>query len=306
MIDQIGTYKIVNKINNKIYYGSSKHIKKRFKQHKSQLKNNKHHCLYLQRAYNKYGANNFEYIIDFPCDNIEDALKIEQEYIDENFKELYNTSKNVSGGDNISYHPQKDKIIQKMKISLKRKFSSMSQEERKNIYGHPGEKNPMYGHRHTKESRKKMSEKNKGRSSLYARIVIINGKEFRSISEAAKHLDVSNSVISRRIATKKYYYKYPEKIKNICPKLRKRFSEIAKNRTGKKNGFFGKHHSEKSKELIRQYRKEHIPSNARKVIIENKEYISIREASRQLKVHPSTIIYRIKKEKPGYAYKDNL
>ncbi len=57
MIDQIGTYKIVNKINNKIYYGSSKHIKK----HKSQLKNNKHHCLYLQRAYNKYGANNFEY-----------------------------------------------------------------------------------------------------------------------------------------------------------------------------------------------------------------------------------------------------
>ena len=51
----IGTYKIINKKTQKYYYGSSKNIYVRIIQHKSQLKNNKHHCVYLQNSYNKYG-----------------------------------------------------------------------------------------------------------------------------------------------------------------------------------------------------------------------------------------------------------
>ena len=153
----IGTYKIINKKSNKFYYGSSKHIKKRFWRHKSELKHNKHHCIHLQRAYNKYGKENFEYIIDTVCGNIDEAINLEQYYIDENYGTLYNTSKYASGGDNISYHPQKSEIIKKMKISLKYRYNSMTSEERKNKYGMRGKKNPMYGKTHTIETRNKIS-----------------------------------------------------------------------------------------------------------------------------------------------------
>ena len=43
----IGIYKIVNSINNKIYVGSAKNIKKRWSAHKSDLNKNKHHNKHL-------------------------------------------------------------------------------------------------------------------------------------------------------------------------------------------------------------------------------------------------------------------
>jgi group I intron endonuclease len=57
----MGIYKIKNIINGKIYIGSSKDITKRWKQHLSALKNNTHHSYHLQRAWNKYGEENFKF-----------------------------------------------------------------------------------------------------------------------------------------------------------------------------------------------------------------------------------------------------
>ena len=50
-----GIYFIRNKINNKIYVGSSKNLYNREKEHFSDLRKGKHHNIYLQRAYDKYG-----------------------------------------------------------------------------------------------------------------------------------------------------------------------------------------------------------------------------------------------------------
>jgi group I intron endonuclease len=58
-----GIYQIKNLKNNKIYIGSSKNIKERFLQHKYNLKNNKHCNPILQNSWNKYGEENFEFII---------------------------------------------------------------------------------------------------------------------------------------------------------------------------------------------------------------------------------------------------
>jgi len=58
-----GIYKITNVINKKVYIGSAISIKKRWKQHKRLLKNNKHYNTHLQSAYNKYGEVNFIYDI---------------------------------------------------------------------------------------------------------------------------------------------------------------------------------------------------------------------------------------------------
>ena len=54
-------YKILNKANGKFYIGSTNKVSRRWTHHKSNLKYNRHCNQKLQRAYNKYGKDNFEF-----------------------------------------------------------------------------------------------------------------------------------------------------------------------------------------------------------------------------------------------------
>lgn len=63
----IGIYAIRNIINNKIYIGSSNNIKRRFRRHKTELKNKKHSNKYLEKAYHKYGRKCFDFVIIELC-----------------------------------------------------------------------------------------------------------------------------------------------------------------------------------------------------------------------------------------------
>lgn len=87
----IGIYQIKNKINNKSYIGSSSRLKLRWNRHLTDLKCNVHHSLALQRAFHKYGYDNFEFIILENC-GIEKLLEREQYYLD-NLKPEYNICK---------------------------------------------------------------------------------------------------------------------------------------------------------------------------------------------------------------------
>lgn len=53
-------YKIHNIITGDCYIGSSVNLKERWKRHKKDLRKGKHHSIILQRAWNKYGEENFE------------------------------------------------------------------------------------------------------------------------------------------------------------------------------------------------------------------------------------------------------
>lgn len=66
--EKSGIYKIINLTNNKVYIGSAIDISHRFACHKYDLKNNRHHSNHLQKAYNKYGLENFKFEILFYCD----------------------------------------------------------------------------------------------------------------------------------------------------------------------------------------------------------------------------------------------
>jgi len=85
MSNDAGIYKIENKINGKVYYGSAMNgFIERWANHKSQLKNNKHGNVHLQAAWNKYGADNFEFVIILNCPP-EDCLIQEQALLDKYF-----------------------------------------------------------------------------------------------------------------------------------------------------------------------------------------------------------------------------
>jgi group I intron endonuclease len=62
-----GVYKITNKINGHCYIGSAVNIKNRWKGHRSDLSKNKHHSNHLQNAWNKYGADAFEFSVIEYC-----------------------------------------------------------------------------------------------------------------------------------------------------------------------------------------------------------------------------------------------
>ena len=76
-----GIYMIKNLINDKFYIGSSNNIIKRWSRHKDELKRGIHHSKYLQNAYDKYGKQNFEWLI-LSYEFEENLINSEQIYID--------------------------------------------------------------------------------------------------------------------------------------------------------------------------------------------------------------------------------
>lgn len=76
-----GVYEIVNTVNGKRYVGSSVNIEGRWANHRSQLNHGKHHSPALQRAWDKYGGNMFEWNVIIECKE-RDVLGLEQSEID--------------------------------------------------------------------------------------------------------------------------------------------------------------------------------------------------------------------------------
>ncbi len=63
-----GIYCIENMHNHKKYIGLSRDIRRRWNEHKSDLRNNNHENVYLQREWNIYGETSFEFNIIELCD----------------------------------------------------------------------------------------------------------------------------------------------------------------------------------------------------------------------------------------------
>lgn len=138
----IGIYEIRNLINNKVYIGQAKNIKRRWSYHKSKLKLNKHWNKYLQYSYNKYNKENFVFKIIEEC-NIEDLSRKESYWCNLfnsfNRKNGYNlTIPKINGGYNLTMEGKekiskvhKGKIISKElrnKISMANIGKVLSQE----------------------------------------------------------------------------------------------------------------------------------------------------------------------------------
>jgi group I intron endonuclease len=259
----IGVYKISNTLcpEGKYYIGYSCNIKQRLQTHKSTLRGGKHRNIRMQRAYEKYGSECFDYEILQECENEEDAKNVELSYLEDLTirDKLYNLHYNSSGGDMLTFHPDREQIIERMKNTQKKRNSELTQEEYKRKFcTKTGEKNGMYGRTHTDELKKRLSIINKGREP-------------------------------------------PNKGKKASQETKDKLSVIASERLGEKNPFFGKQHSEETKQKLRESMLGNIPTNAREILIDGETYISATEAGRQINVCTATILHRIKSPNPKFA-----
>jgi len=144
-----GIYKITNIINNKYYIGSSSNIKKRWKIHRYHANKGDHHSIHFQRAWSKYGKDNFIFEIIEELDNDHDLLlEVEQKYLDEltpwNNKIGYNISQIASGGDLISNHPNKEEIAKRRAEGHKRYIESLTEQDRHDKFARYGKDNPNW------------------------------------------------------------------------------------------------------------------------------------------------------------------
>lgn len=163
-----GIYSIRNTVNNKVYIGKTEmNFGDRWDSHKSLLKNNKHFNSYLQRAYNKYGVESFEFEIVRDCtgDSSDNINTLEIEFI-----KLYNSKSNgynmSDGGDGAR--------------------GAVRSAETKNKIGIKNREN-MLGRKASEETRKKMSDSQKLRTHTKETInKMSESKKNKAVAEETK------------------------------------------------------------------------------------------------------------------------
>lgn len=219
-LNKSGIYKITNTINDKCYIGSAVNIKNRWVQHIKHLNSDNHHSVYLQRAWNKDGKENFKFEILLICLKEELLIK-EQSFLDWLNPE-YNMCK--IAGSSLGYKhtihtrnkmssSQKGRIISeetrnkislankghntseetRLKISLSQKGKVISEETRlKQSIIKCGKKRTP----HTKETKEKMSDSAKGRirSKTTCLKLSIAGKNKKIPEEVRSKISLSVSM----------------------------------------------------------------------------------------------------------------
>lgn len=174
-------YRILNAQTGGFYIGSTRMGLARRKQHHlNDLRNNKHHCLHLQRSFNKYGEASFYFdVIEF-VEDVTTLVEREQHYLD-TLSPHFNSAKTAAG----NYHKTSGWVGKKHKPEtiVKMTGQKRSTQTRENIstamkgkkrtafsddarqrmsHAHVGNKHSeetlgkIRGHRHTDEAKEKI------------------------------------------------------------------------------------------------------------------------------------------------------
>ncbi len=188
MSKQSGIYKIENTIDGKCYVGSAVNIKSRWAQHNRHLSRSQHHSIKLQRAWDKYGSESFEFSILEICEPEKEVLlRREQYWIDllDSASKGYNISPTAGSCQGMTLSEDtKEKIASSLRGVPKTKehnqavakshigITPSEESKQKMRESHTGKKlseehkaaigKGNTGKRHTEESIQKMSDAKRG------------------------------------------------------------------------------------------------------------------------------------------------
>ena len=139
-------YKITNAMNGKVYIGiTTKSVRSRWKAHlcNAFVKNVNY---YLYKAMRKHGKEAFSIETIYEAASFDDLLETEKRFITEcNSYATANGYNQTLGGEGVFGLKKKPEAIEKMRVRVKAWLSVP-------------ENHPMYGKKHSEESRRKMSE----------------------------------------------------------------------------------------------------------------------------------------------------
>ena len=211
-------YIIQNKINDKVYVGQSRNTRSRFSQHKSFLNKDKHHCEYLQRAWNKYGENAFDfYILQEYIDK--ESVNLAEEWYIQWYKDQalsYNSIGVLPGSGYITEEQRKQRrdsaielnLIQYAKPRRRTKGYKFTEEERQ-IHSEAMKRRP--GRSHTEAEKRRISESNRSRIvteetkqkiANFHRGSVTSEETRKKLSEAKKGRKQSPEQIAKRVASR--------------------------------------------------------------------------------------------------------
>jgi group I intron endonuclease len=181
-----GIYIIRNNINNKIYVGSSKNLKNRLNEHKRKLRKNYHRNYHLQQSFNKYGEDNFTFEIIEECE-LNQLLQREVFWI--NYYQSFNRDKGYNLRDPQDNHFYSEETLQKQsQIKM-------------------GENNPMFGKTTSEETKRKISEANKGHRHTEETKKLIG-----ELSSKRIHTQETKNKISKANSGKEFSEEHKQKI----------------------------------------------------------------------------------------------
>jgi group I intron endonuclease len=161
-----GLYKIVNKVNGKFYIGSSVNIRDRFYNHKSQLNRNIHDNLYLQRAWNKHGENNFEFVIFKNCEK-DILITEEQKELNVHVGKEYYYNLSPSADVSMRGIPRSNEVKRKISLTQKGKPKWTDEQKKQMSINRKGIKHSQETiekfklRTHTNETKEKISDASK-------------------------------------------------------------------------------------------------------------------------------------------------
>jgi hypothetical protein len=158
-----GVYMILCLVNNKRYYGESRNVSGRLSQHKSRLRRNLHEVRELQRDFNIYGEELFEFSPIWMDKNStqEQRVALEMEFIARFHDICYN------------------------------KFAKLNRK---------GENNPFWGHTHSAETIKQISHtlRENCQNDIPEGVAVnVKGVVYPSISEASRQTNHSRETLRR-------------------------------------------------------------------------------------------------------------
>lgn len=211
-------YKIECLVNGRVYIGQSKNWKKRWNEHKRRLRDGTHHSQRFQRAWDKYGEENFKHSIIEECNetNVDERESYWIAHYDSmnkykgfnyesggTFNKIMSEEarKNISKAQRKRYHlssvylnsPEAIEKRRRAHIGRKRPLSTRMKLSEK-AKQRTGDKNPFYGKKHKPETIEKIRSKKVGvkNPKKYKPIIAIHietGKEiyFESRLDAEKH-----------------------------------------------------------------------------------------------------------------------
>ena len=159
-----GVYMVLCVQNNKRYYGETNNVSNRLSQHKSLLRRNIHPVVELQRDWNLYGSECFDFVALFMFDSNSKSSRIEREaleleYMGRHFSLCYN----------------------KHVINSRKK-----------------ENNPFWNHHHTEATRKQisLSSKEYNKQNPQGLPIMLYGVKYPSISQASRATKHSRHTIA--------------------------------------------------------------------------------------------------------------